>query len=186
LKKRIFYRDLDTEYSHWYLLIVTIPIIGGGVHSKSRLRLTKQRNAILDELRSTRNHPGANEVYHRVRKRLPNISLATVYRNLEILSEFGMISKLELAGTRKRFDGFAENHYHVRCTECDRVDDVPLDPIPTIDGSVGALVDYEIRSHRLEFVGVCPRCRKREHIGESQGPETVNGLRRAGAEKRGV
>ena len=156
------------------------------MHSKSRLRLTKQRNVILDELRSARTHPSAIEVYQRVRKRLPNISLATVYRNLEVLSESGMISKLELAGTRKRFDGFTENHYHVRCTECDRVDDLPLDPIPTIDESVGALVDYEILSHRLEFVGVCPRCRRRGHSVKSQGSETVNDPRRAGAEKRGA
>ncbi len=156
------------------------------MHSKRRLRLTKQRKVILDELQGTRTHPSANEVYQRVRKRLPNISLATVYRNLEVLSKSGMISKLELAGTRKRFDGFTEKHYHVRCIECDRVDDLPLDPIPTIDESVGALVDYEILSHRLEFIGVCPRCRRREQIVESHGSETVNGPRRAGDEKRGA
>ena len=151
------------------------------MHLKGRLRLTKQRRIILDELRSARTHPSADEVYERVRKRLPNISLGTVYRNLEILCESGMITKLELAGTRKRFDGSTENHYHVRCTVCDRVDDLPLNPIPFIDESVGALVGYEILSHRLEFVGVCPRCKRLGRMVDSHEPENIDGPRREGA-----
>jgi Fur family ferric uptake transcriptional regulator len=156
------------------------------VHLNDRLRLTKQRKIILDELRNTRSHPSADEVYERVRKHLPNISLGTVYRNLEILCESGMIAKLELAGTRKRFDGSTENHYHVRCTECDRVDDLPLDPIQSIDESVGALVDYKILSHRLEFVGVCPRCRLSGRIAESHEPNKIDGPCREGAGSDGA
>jgi Fur family ferric uptake transcriptional regulator len=132
----------------------------GRVPLEGRLKLTKQRKAILDELKSTKSHPTANEVYERVRKRIPNISLGTVYRNLELLARSGMITKLELSGTKKRFDGFTETHYHVQCVRCGRVDDLPMDPVSSLDESVSKLVDYEIFSHRLEFLGLCPRCRR--------------------------
>ena len=86
--------------------------------------------------------------------------IETVYRNLEILSEIGMIQKLEMAGTQKRFDGTVENHYHVRCIRCGRVDDVLVDSIPTINDALAEANDYEILWHRLEFVGLCPQCKK--------------------------
>lgn len=123
-------------------------------------RLTRQRLIILEELRSVKSHPTAGEVFDMVRRRLPRISLGTVYRNLEILAESGMIAKLELAETAKRFDGMAQNHYHVRCVSCGRVDDVPMAPLPAVEQSAGNLSDYQILSHRLEFTGLCPLCRE--------------------------
>jgi Fur family ferric uptake transcriptional regulator len=76
-----------------------------------------------------------------------------------------MIQKLELAGTRKRFDGYTENHYHVRCVECGRVDDVSLEPIPVIEQAAQGVTDYEVLTYRLEFFGVCTSCneKKRSH-----------------------
>jgi Fur family ferric uptake transcriptional regulator len=122
--------------------------------------MTAQRRIILEELRRVHSHPSAGEIYEMVRKRLPRISLGTVYRNLEILSDFGMIQKLETAGTQKRFDGIPENHYHVRCLSCGRVDDVAADPDPMIHEALAEISDYEILGHRIEFVGLCPECRK--------------------------
>ncbi|PKN21112.1 MAG: transcriptional repressor, partial [Deltaproteobacteria bacterium HGW-Deltaproteobacteria-3] len=78
------------------------------------LRITKQRQIILDELCSVTSHPTADVLYQMVRKRLPKISLGTVYRNLEIMSECGIIQKLDIGGTQKRFDGAPHIHYHVR------------------------------------------------------------------------
>ena len=69
------------------------------------LRMTRQRRVILEELRKVKTHPSADEIYEIVRKRLPRISLGTVYRNLEILSESGDIQKLEPGCSLKRFDG---------------------------------------------------------------------------------
>jgi Fur family ferric uptake transcriptional regulator len=128
--------------------------------TKHPLRMTAQRRIILEELRKVLTHPTAGEIYEIVRKRLPRISLGTVYRNLEILSEIGMIQKLETAGTQKRFDGIVENHYHVRCIRCGRVDDVLADSIPMINEALAEASDYEILWHRLEFVGLCPQCKK--------------------------
>ncbi len=123
------------------------------------LKMTTQRNVILEELADVTTHPTADELYHQVRKRLPHISLATVYRNLEIMADFGMIQKLETAGTQKRFDAVVANHYHVRCVKCDRVDDVRLGIIPGIEEAAQGQNDYTILGHRLEFAGLCSDCR---------------------------
>lgn len=126
--------------------------------SETSLRLTKQRQIILEELRAVTSHPTADEMYEMIRKRLPRISLGTVYRNLEILSDKGVIQKLDVGGTKKRFDGNVDTHYHLRCIECGRVDDVHLDPDHALEERVAALTDYQILKHSLEFVGVCPAC----------------------------
>jgi len=125
-----------------------------------KFMMTRQRRVILEELRKLESHPSADQVYEMARRRLPRISLGTVYRNLEILSEYGMIGKLELVGTQKRFDGNVRNHYHVRCIRCGGIKDVPMEPLTTIENTLHELTDYEIIGSRLEFIGVCPQCRK--------------------------
>jgi Fur family ferric uptake transcriptional regulator len=77
--------------------------------------MTNQREIILRELRKSRQHLSADELFDRVKKTMPRISLATVYRNLEILSEAGMITKLEISGRQKRFDYDVVDHDHIYC-----------------------------------------------------------------------
>jgi len=123
------------------------------------LRMTCQRKVILEELRKVDTHPSADEVYVMVRKRLPRISLGTVYRNLEILSESGEIQKLELGCNLKRFDGIVENHYHIRCIHCDRLVDAPADFDVAINHDLKNAIEYKIIGHKLEFIGICPDCK---------------------------
>jgi len=124
-------------------------------------RNTPQRKVILEELCAVHSHPTAAELYEIVRRRLPRISLGTVYRNLEVLYEDGQIDKLELAGAETRFDGNLEPHCHARCTACGKVTDLygiekVLPPQPAeIDGHL-------IEGYRLEFFGHCTDCRMRE------------------------
>ena len=124
-----------------------------------KMKMTKQRRVIVEELNKLKTHPTATVLYELVRKRLPQVSLGTVYRNLEMLSDAGIILKLETAGTQKRFDGTVENHYHVRCVKCGQVDDLPVPLFGDIEDSLRGLSDYKILSHRLEFQGICPSCR---------------------------
>jgi Fur family transcriptional regulator, ferric uptake regulator len=125
-------------------------------------RMTSQRRIIMEELMKLKSHPTANDLYEIVRRRMPNISLGTVYRNLEFLADLGMVLKLEIAGTQKRFDGNTQNHYHVRCIKCGRVDDVDFDPMSEMNEAVAGISEYEILWHRLEFIGTCPTCRNME------------------------
>ena len=120
--------------------------------------MTRQRQIILEELRKVVTHPSADEVYEMVRKRLPRISLGTIYRNLEILSENGDIQKLELGCTLKRFDGNAKNHYHIRCIQCDRMADAPAGFDVAVSHNLYHATDFKIIGHQLEFIGICPDC----------------------------
>jgi Fur family ferric uptake transcriptional regulator len=95
-----------------------------------------------------------------VRKRLPHISLGTVYRNLEVLSELGLIQTLELGGNIKRFDWNLKKHYHIRCLRCGRVDDAPIAPFNRLENELYDVTVYTIIGHRLEFEGLCPYCSK--------------------------
>ena len=122
------------------------------------LRMTRQRRVILEELCKVDTHPSADEVYAMVRKRLPRISLGTVYRNLEILAGSGDIQKLEPGCTLKRFDGKTEYHYHLRCVRCDRVVDAPIDFEVTIRHDLKNATDFKIIGHKLELIGLCPAC----------------------------
>ncbi len=126
----------------------------------SKFRMTRQRRVILEELRKLNNHPSADELYERVRTFLPRISLGTVYRNLEILTELGEIQTLELSGSMKRFDGVPKKHYHIRCVQCGRVDDAPIAPLNQIEDELYGATVYTIIGHRLEFTGLCPECSK--------------------------
>ncbi len=127
-----------------------------------KYRSTRQRQVILEELRKVTSHPTADEVCQMVRKRMPRISLGTVYRNLEMLADYGLVAKLEMAGSQRRFDGNVESHYHVRCDSCNRIDDIPAKPVAIAEDDLRNATNFEIRGHRLEFFGLCPDCRK-EH-----------------------
>ncbi|MHB1458080.1 MAG: Fur family transcriptional regulator [Armatimonadota bacterium] len=128
--------------------------------SDKKNRMTRQRRVILEELRKVQTHPSADEVYEMVRHRIPHISLGTVYRNLEILSDNGFAMRLEMCGTQMRFDGNAENHYHTRCTKCGRVDDLHIEPIAEIADVIESLPDKTIYDYRLEFLGICSLCER--------------------------
>jgi Fur family transcriptional regulator, ferric uptake regulator len=127
------------------------------------MRLTTQRQVILEELNKVKSHPTANEVYDMVRKRLPRIGLGTVYRNLELMADSGVILKIEVGGTQKRFDATTESHYHVRCTECDRVNDIDIPVQQDINAFASQASKYEILGHHIEFSGVCEHCQKKSN-----------------------
>ena len=126
------------------------------------LRMTRQRQVILEELRKVKTHPSADELYEKVKRRLPRISLGTIYRNLEILTRLGEIQHVEIGGAMKRFDGNTKNHYHIRCIHCARVDDVRIGPLKQVEDALAGSTDYQITGHRLEFVGLCRKCLKNE------------------------
>ncbi len=128
-----------------------------------KLSNTTQRRVILDELRRLKTHPTADELYVIVREKLPQISLGTVYRNLEQLSTAGTIQKLELTGKQKRFDGEVNRHYHIRCTKCDCVEDIPDSEMIEVDRKLSEMIKImEFEGYRLELNGKCSKCgRKR-------------------------
>jgi Fur family ferric uptake transcriptional regulator len=131
------------------------------------LRKTEQRTVILEELRLCRNHPGADEVYLRVRERLPHISLGTVYRNLELMASQGMIRRLNTNSGQKRFDPIAEQHCHFHCNACGKIEDIPFAvQLPHLDPNHPWVQERKIQGVRSEYFGLCPDCVDR--VGETK------------------
>jgi Fur family ferric uptake transcriptional regulator len=122
------------------------------------MRLTTQRQIILEELEKVTSHPTANEVYDMVRRRLPRIGLGTVYRNLELMANSGIILKLEVGGTQKRFDATVEPHYHIRCSSCGKVNDINIAVQEHINQEAEKASNYKILGHHIEFSGICRSC----------------------------
>ncbi|MGB6972925.1 MAG: transcriptional repressor [Desulfobulbales bacterium] len=124
----------------------------------SNMRLTSQRQVILEELQKVTSHPTASDVFDMVRKRLPRIGLGTVYRNLDLLAERGVIKKLEVGGEQKRFDGDTSPHYHIRCVKCNRVEDIFIERLGELEKSAASCCDYKILDHHVQFSGICSKC----------------------------
>ncbi len=131
------------------------------------MRKTRQKDAILEVLRSTTSHPTADWVYDEVRKEIPNISLGTVYRNLRVLCQLGEVLELVLCGNLSRFDARNDNHYHFRCEKCGQVFDVDEPVNAEMDKAAARRTGFKIKCHRLEFYGLCLECQLAEAVGES-------------------
>jgi len=127
-----------------------------------KFRITNQRQVILEELQSVKTHPTADELYALVRQRMPRISLATVYRNLEWMAANGLVQKIEVGGRQKRYDGTTAEHAHIRCIACGRVADVALSRHhhEAADYCIVDACGYKVLGCQLEFRGLCPACQE--------------------------
>lgn len=128
--------------------------------SQTQRRNTRQRQMILDEVRSRCDHPTANDVYEGVRARSPHVSRATVYRNLHLLVEQGEIKSVPTP-TGEHFDLLCDDHAHAVCRACGAVADACIPHRADLDDEVSRETGWEIRSHETIFYGLCPDCRKR-------------------------
>jgi Fe2+ or Zn2+ uptake regulation protein len=123
--------------------------------TNKRERLTNQKRVILEYLKSTKSHPCAKEVYLEVKKKLPQISLGTVYRILNQLKEKGEVR--EILTEVSHFDGDLTPHSHFVCQKCKKIFDV-FEEIPELKNKklkVGKTKDYQII-----FYGICKKCKK--------------------------
>ena len=127
------------------------------------VRFTPQRQAILEFLLSTKTHPTAEEIYQHVKAKFPGVSLGTIYNTLNMLKEHGHILELSYGDMSSRFDGNAENHYHIVCSKCGKVVDFHR-PLLEMNEEAAENSGFQIMGHRLEFYGVCPECREREYL----------------------
>lgn len=126
----------------------------------SPMRSTKQRSMILEVLTRTKAHPTAGWIYEQVKEHYSNISLGTIYRNLNLLKDNGIIKELKFGKNTARFDANAEPHDHLFCLECGKLEDVKCTFHPDLTKTVEEENGYKIVSHQLEFSGICPDCLK--------------------------
>ena len=121
------------------------------------MRDTKQRQTILEVLKNAKDHPSADLIYDRVRKKMPNISLGTVYRNLELLVSAGEILKISTPSGQAKYDGTTARHIHFRCTECGKLEDLH-NAEPMNDMAADTSDGKQINGCYIEYFGICSEC----------------------------
>ena len=117
-----------------------------------------QRELIKENLINRFDHPTADMVYQSIREFLPNISLGTVYRNLNFLVEHGEALSLKLGDGREHFDGHVNHHYHFICSKCGCVEDIFMDELPLCEQAAKHF-SGEINGHSTYFYGLCSNCK---------------------------
>ena len=126
------------------------------------IRHSRQRDAIKAYLMSTVAHPTAEFVYEHLRKEFPNISLGTIYRNLNFLVEHGEALRLDCGDGFDHFDGNVSPHNHFFCRGCGQIFDLQMQEIDHINILANADFNGKIEEHIIYFRGLCENCLKKE------------------------
>ena len=143
-----------------FIITVIITILEGYI----MIKYSRQREHILQYLRSTTKHPTAETIYQHMKTEHPNISLGTVYRNLALLVQLGEIQKISSPDGADRFDANTSPHYHFICTECGAVLDLELSPLDHINLLAEHKFQGTIEGHVTLFYGKCPDCSHDAHV----------------------
>ena len=135
-----------------------MPAIGEGMKQRPRTRETKQRRVVYDTIKKTYSHPTADWVFEKVRHTLPKVSLGTVYRNLGVLKEEGLVNEIFGNDRRAHYDADVSPHAHFICEACDQIIDVR--GVETIDWkTLKDLVGCDVADQKVVFTGRCAGCR---------------------------
>ena len=121
-------------------------------------KYSRQREAIKKYLSQTKEHPTADTIYMDIRETYPNISLGTVYRNLNLLVERGEVLRLIGMDESDRYDANTHDHYHFLCNECKRVLDIEMESIDKIIDKANKNFSGKIEGHVTYFYGKCDNC----------------------------
>lgn len=130
-------------------------------YNNIKLKQTPQRLAIINFMENNKNHPTVDDIYKAIVTQFPTISVATIYNNLEILKNLGMIKEITIDPQKKHFDPDTTSHNHLICTRCKRIVDININfdiKLPTEYNQ-----DFEITGNHIEFYGICSACKSLEN-----------------------
>lgn len=122
------------------------------------LKHSKQRDALLSLLQNVKNHPTAEWLHQELKKEFPNIGIATVYRNLNLLAEQGKIWRLECSVGSEHYDGNTRRHYHFICRSCSEITDIMLSDQLSLNELAEENNGLKVEEHSLFFYGLCKKC----------------------------
>jgi Fur family peroxide stress response transcriptional regulator len=120
-------------------------------------KVTPQRLAVYEVIDQNTSHPNAEAIYKELQPRYPSMSLATVYKTMEIFAKIGVVQVLQCEEESHRYDYNVTPHAHIRCSMCNRVEDVKVD-IEALKQSAGAETKFRVDSISLSFTGICDEC----------------------------
>ncbi|SOC44029.1 peroxide-responsive transcriptional repressor PerR [Ureibacillus acetophenoni] len=126
------------------------------------VRITPQRHAILEYLIDSMNHPTADDIYKSLEGKFPNMSVATVYNNLRVFREAGLVKELTYGDAASRFDFVTNDHYHMICQCCGKIVDFHYPGLDEVEHFASHVTGFKVNLHRLEVYGTCPDCNKTE------------------------
>lgn len=123
-------------------------------------KVTPQRLAVYNVLKDTKEHPSAETIYNKLLPMYPTMSLATVYKSLEVFKNMGLVQELDLGEGSSRYDANTKYHPHIYCIKCSKVEDVSDDMLYDLLDGVREKTGYDIVKQQLYFYGYCPKCKK--------------------------
>lgn len=126
------------------------------------VRITPQRHAILEYLIESMSHPTADDIYKALEHKFPNMSVATVYNNLRVFRESGLVRELTYGDNASRFDFVTSKHYHIICESCGKIVDFHYPGLDEVEHLAAHVTGFKVNSHRLEVYGICPECAEKE------------------------
>lgn len=122
------------------------------------VRMTPQRYAILEYLMKSHVHPTADDIYRALSPQYPSLSVATVYNNLRLFVDAGLVRELTYGDDSSRFDADLSDHYHAICTSCGAITDFEHPPITAVEEAAARSTGFQVHGHRMEIYGLCPAC----------------------------
>jgi Fe2+/Zn2+ uptake regulation proteins len=122
------------------------------------VRIKPQRQAILRYLISSHTHPTADEIYQALSPDFPNISVATIYNNLRVFKDIGIVKELTYGDSSSRFDFNTHNHYNIICEQCGKIVDFQYPQLNEIERLAQHMTDFDVTHYRMEIYGVCKEC----------------------------
>lgn len=122
------------------------------------VRITPQRHAILEYMITSEAHPTADEIYKALSDNFPNMSVATVYNNLRVFRNVGLIKELTYGDASSRFDFVTHDHYHIICNDCGTIVDFHYPGLEEVEHLASHITGFQVNSHRMEVYGTCPAC----------------------------
>jgi len=129
---------------------------------ESGVRITPQRHAVLEYLLNSMSHPTADEIYKALEGKFPNMSVATVYNNLRVLREIGLVRELTYGDSSSRFESNMSEHYHVICNSCGKIVDFQYPSLNEVESLAEKVTGFDVSHHRLEIYGICEECSEKK------------------------
>jgi Fur family peroxide stress response transcriptional regulator len=128
---------------------------------KKGYKATPQRIAVCRFALSSREHPSVQRIHKEVKEIHPTVSLATVYKTLQILTEIGLIQELDFPKSQARFDSYVEPHINLVCLRCGKIRDVNDPAAREMVAGIAATAEFTRTGQRLDVYGICKMCRSR-------------------------
>lgn len=124
----------------------------------TKMRVTAQRVAVIEYLLKSKDHPTADDIYQALEHKFPSISPATIYNNLRVLCDMGLVREMSYSNMPSRFDGNTTDHYHIICDDCGQIIDFHYPILEEVEVAAEQLTSFKISHHRLEIYGKCKEC----------------------------